>query len=363
MRPSDGSRRRRGLAPWVLGFALLPGLVAPLLLAEEREEAGSRPPGKSLAPPPPEPVFGGPLAFKNLHPFYLPFYHPSTERAHTLPRGVTRLGLHLGYASLQRADQSGRDFSFYDGEILRTALHLRHGLLEGLELSAEIPFITGHDGFLDPVIKGFHNSTGLTDDQRRDYRYRERVFIDNRDIINEPPRDFHLGDVTVQLKGQVLEDGVDPFGLSLRGALDLPTGRSVTWAGSGKLEGGVGILAEKTLGELTLFLSADLRVLHAPRRLEELGLEFRSTPAFGVTLQWRARPGCLFLLQLEAAENLVDGGDLELFEKNYLQMGLGMRFRVTSALSASLGFFEDFEQVTAPDVTFQLNLHWEIDRG
>ena len=172
------------------------------------------------------PDLRGPLAVRNLHPFFLPFYQPSPERAHTLAPGKLRIETRIGYASLQRADQEGPDFSFYDGEVLRTALHVRYGLFEQVELSLELPFITTGPGFLDPLIKDFHNSTGFTEDQRDHFNYHEILSLGGDRVIDEGRRNFHLGDVPLQLKYQVLEDGPDAFGLSLRGALELPTGRS-----------------------------------------------------------------------------------------------------------------------------------------
>ncbi len=302
----------------------------------------------------------GPLAFRNIHPFYIPFYQPQLERAQALKKGQFQTEFRLSYASLQRADQVKRDFSFYDGEVLRSALHLRYGLGEKIELSIEFPFITSGNGFLDPIIKSFHNTTGLTEDQRRDFRYNERVFINNRNIINEGQRDFNFGDVPIQLKLQVLEDGIDQFGLALRAGLELPTGRSRVWSGSGTLEGGVGLLFEKSWGDFSLYLSADLRVLHTPRRLQDQGLKIHSTPVFAGALEWQFYSSCSLIAQFDAAENIVDGSPLHLFERNYLQVGLGLRFQVTPRTYGMIAVFEDVIEVTSPDVTFLANFGWDF---
>lgn len=305
----------------------------------------------------------GPLPRRIVHPFNLPFYRPPAERAHTLPAG--RLGGEIisQYSSVQRESARGTDVAIYDGEFLRLSLLLRYGLLEDLEISTELPFLTSGPGFLDDVIRGFHQSTGLLEDSRRQFRYREVLVIDRDRVLDEDPRTMALGDIPVQLKYRILEDGADLFGLALRGGIEIPTGSESAWVGNGGVDGAVGFLVEKSFLDLSLYLNADYRVLSTPRQIEGTRLDVTSAPSFAAALEWRCAQNVSLLGQLDMAPRFVENSDLRLLEGPQVEVSLALRFRTGDRVHWFLGMAEDIVHVTAPDVSFFLGMGFELDVG
>ncbi len=295
-----------------------------------------------------------PLPVRVMHPFYLPFYQPVGDRAGTIGRGEFTTSIFAQYSNYQRQEIIGADESDYDGEFLRLSFTLRYGILDDLELLVELPFHSSSSGFLDPVIKGFHNSTGLTNDGRQNNRFAERLVLDGNEVLNESPRGFDVADIPIQLKYRILDDTEDAFGLAIRGALELPTGSESRWVGNGEVDGGIGLLFEKAWRDWVLTLNADYRFLSNPGRLERAGLDLKPVPSFVAALGWQPWERLGFVAQLDIAEELFDGRRIEVLDNPQVQFSAAARFRVGDRLRWVLGLSEDIVHSSSPDVTFFL---------
>lgn len=147
---------------------------------------------------------------------------------------------------------------FIDNETLRTALRLKYGLTERLQIGIEVPVLWRGGGIMDGTIDWFHKTFGL-DRARRD------EFPKNRFHVEFHPKDgstFVLNDAGVGLQDMVVSSqatltcgGILWPAVALGLSASLPTGQEEKLFGSGGVDLNLSLLLAKRISNFYLYLN------------------------------------------------------------------------------------------------------------
>ncbi len=303
----------------------------------------------------------GPLPIRSIDSLSLLFHQAPLDTASTVPCGIFQTGFDLQYGSHENGGRAKGFRAVHDEEILRWELWGRFGLTDRLELGFSIPFHYASSGFLDSFISDFHGATGLgpTDE-------RNQLFFDFAEFLGQrfagfPEDHMSLGDVPITLKLSLLEDGADPIGFALRAGIELPTGHTGDRFGSGRVDGGLGILAQKSFGDVTFFGSADATFQDNPTLFERAGVEVKPVTAnAALGLEWRLLDWLAFVSQLHYGEALLKDGGGPLLSRERLLWALGAHVAICNDATLRLSLAEDLVTGPVADVALFLGLTREL---
>lgn len=310
----------------------------------------------------PSPFLFGPLPIRSLDSLSLLFYHAPAERADTLPAGKWEISTYLVLASSEKG-HSGEDFKLTrDGEITRWELRARWGIACDLELALVLPFHYTSSGFLDEFIDDFHDATSLGPSGRPQNRFEDRLSFRGQTILELPENTFGLADMPIVLKYSWLRDDRDPLGIALRAGIELPTGSTSDSFGSGEIDGGFGVVLQKTLGDFSFYLAADASVQQTPRRFRKADVEVE--PIIGTASlagEWRVFDWLGVTMQIDFGMPIIKDGEISKLTRPRVLGTLGATVALGEVVEMKLGFTEDlFYSGSVPDVMFLLGLRIRI---
>jgi Protein of unknown function (DUF3187) len=202
----------------------------------------------------------GPLRLVNQQPLQLLFLQLSPDVTTPVQAGhaLVHFDVALTNTLLQ---QEGPVTADIDLEMVRAVVDLRYGLLQRLEVGVELPFLYTYGGILDEFIEDFERLLGVLCCERAQQNAREvsyRVFRGNRQILQGDANAAGIGDMAVKLKFRLWPEGTWQPALSLRTAVKFPTGAKAQAFGSGEVDGGIGLLLQKTFGRWTVYINSDI---------------------------------------------------------------------------------------------------------
>jgi hypothetical protein len=303
----------------------------------------------------------GPLPIRSIDSISLLFHQAPLDTASTVPCGVFQTGFDLQYGSHENGGRANGFVAVHDEEILRWEFWGRFGLTDSLEFGFSIPLHYASSGFLDSFISDFHGVTGLGPTDQRNQLFFDSAEFRGQRFAGLPEDHMSLGDVPMTLKLAVLEDGADPIGFALRAGIELPTGHTEDRFGSGRIDGGLGILAQKTLGDVTLFGSADASFQDNPTLFERAGVEVKPVTAnAALGLEWRLLDWLALVSQLNYGEALLKNGGGTLLARERLLLALGAHVAICEDASLRISLVEDLVTGPVADVAFLVGLTMEL---
>lgn len=283
---------------------------------------------------------------------------PAPGESIALAEGQTRrLDFLLQGSSHSIGETRGGETLLLDGETWRAALRLRTRFRERWEFGLEIPWIRHTGGSLDDLIDDWHAlfslPGGIRDQRPRDalrYAYRDSA----GDVFEFDESDGGLGDVRLSAGYRLRQDANGS--LSLRAAVELPTGDTAELTGNGAADYSVGLAWQRNPaapgGRWSTYVVAGVI------RFGESDLPALDTREYGGWIQagvgWRVLPRLELLGQLQAASSPIDA-ELDAWGGSLL-LGLGAGIDLGRHYRLQLGFTEDIDVETSPDITFMLRL-------
>ncbi|MEM7232431.1 MAG: DUF3187 family protein [Planctomycetota bacterium] len=308
----------------------------------------------------------GPMRLRQIDSLSTLFYQADADMADTLPRGKWQISTDVHYSEHEVTDYGDDGFHSIhrDFEMLRLELRAEYGITDDLEAEVILPFHYLVFGVLNEFIDDFHAVTGLgpTGELRQEFQ----DFIEFRDqIVHRGEKNrFRLADTTLSLKYSWLKDRTDdPLGVSFRTSIELPTGSAGDRVGNGKVDGGFGVLTQKTFGDFTLYFSADAQLQQTPDNLKRGGA--RIDPIIGTAhaaAEWRASSWFALVLQFQYAQRLFGNAhpDVTALADDRLTVALGWHLAVTEALHWRFTFAEDLFSGPSYDVLFHTGLAYRF---
>ncbi|MBD3293841.1 MAG: DUF3187 family protein [Armatimonadia bacterium] len=348
-RESGIKQRLDGARPGAI-FCGIPGWI--VLLAVLTAPACS-------APGEPEPeVFAGPIPHRSMMPLSLIFPGPLPDDARVLERAENRLSWNTSYASILVKEQKAGELISVDGEFLRTSLLWERGVGSRVQVGLEIPFLYYMSGFLDAFVENFHDFFGFPQGDRDKYprNHFDATYQQNNRTFFESSEDkFGLADIPLYCKVGLVDPEEGGFGLAARGLLELPAGSEDKGFGSGKLDGGAGLLAQAAF---TPSLAAYLNVDHTWRSDPDAfrGVEAANVTHGSLALEKALSPVFSLVAQTDYQTRPLTGADLHEFKRPKWNASLGFGWRTGRDTMLKFYFTEGITTHTTADFAVGLSL-------
>ena len=300
----------------------------------------------------------GPISIVNQSPIQLLFLQPIPDRADTLPAGHGSIRLNTTITNTLVSQKSEHYTAVVDMEMIRTSLEASYGVLPGLELGLSLPAANYYSGFMDkPILeveKFFGDPRNIREKQDAN-QFACFVRKDGKVLISGSNNSTGMGDLVLRAKGKVCDQGDTLPGLSTRVSVKLPTGDKDRAFGSGEVDWGLGLLLQKDIDKISVYLNADVTFPgdafdDAGVSLSEfytlmIGAEYRFTPRFSALAQmnWITRP-------------FKDTG-LEMLDRRIVDLLIGLSYRTKKGIFIQIGGIEDICDScdAGADFTFFLN--------
>jgi len=189
--------------------------------------------------------FEGPLWNMSQFPLFLAVDSPYLEKAAI----EDSFSVRFSYSNIFLSGQSNAWTVYSDMEMSDLTFQYRKKISNLFEVGIDLPVLVFTSGFLDGFLNSFHNSFNLSDYGRPsapDNRFRYEVSQNDNPVIKGQNGSIGLGDVRLTIKKPLLYD--DPA-VSIKADIEFPTGDAKRGYGSGSIDAGMAILADKRLGE------------------------------------------------------------------------------------------------------------------
>ena len=199
----------------------------------------------------------GPFPNRNYNPVQLLFLSLHSEKATTLPPDSYEISLEVAESNTVLIESGSQIDATLKFETFRSALHLKYGLTNRMEIGLEIPYYYRNGGFLDPFIMSVEHDFGQLNTDR--IRFTDGHFggyeitQGGQTILSGEDHQTGLGDLSLSAKYLVLDEGSQQPAVSLRIAFKIPTGDFDKAFGSGKADIGLGLVLQKSMGRRWLF--------------------------------------------------------------------------------------------------------------
>jgi hypothetical protein len=280
---------------------------------------------------------------------------PTMERADVTERGALSADLWLGFSNIFEQDSSETHDLFVDMERLLTAVTVRWGVAEGLELGARLTFETAGGGILDSFVLWYHDVLGFGQANRDRYPsdvYEERLGDGDRLLLQDAgPRTLGLDDATLFLKWRAAasEDGRTTLGLKAVGWL--PAQSNLV----GERRANVALFGLARLGMGAWYLHGMLGVSTA-RASPELGTVLRDgSGSFSIAIERSLGSSLAAVLQYQIASPLLRGFGHRELDGVASNLVLGVAGRFGESWSWDASFQEDVPADT-PAIDFTLGV-------
>ena len=187
----------------------------------------------------------GPLQVKNQFPLFLHVNAPYLESASI----ENSFAANFSYSSVYLVREAPEWDMGLDMEIAELDLRFRKNIRDFIEIGIDLPIISFNSGFMDDLLRSYHNAFGFPDYGRSNRPENEFLYEVRRNgvlVIKGEGGRIGIGDIRFTIKKPILTG--DPA-VSLRGDVELPTGDAKKGYGSGSIDAGVAVMIDKKLGE------------------------------------------------------------------------------------------------------------------
>lgn len=294
--------------------------------------------------------------------------HLDPASAEPLAQGGVRVRADAVYTSMFLGGNGNGNSFEMDGELMRTGIKAHVGLGYGLEFRAELPFLHTTSGVLDSFMIKFHELVGAPDQGRSDQpRDRWSVRAERGPITSwemEEDNGLSILDIPLEVSWAFLPVTEDrPYGLALRGGLELPTGNERRGFGSGETDYAVGVLGEYRLGYFGFVGHLSHTWAGTPESVERARSEFRDVTSFGLAAECAVSDSVSVLVQSEWESSTLRELQLSRAADPQWLIWFGLRTRLSDAISLEMGLAEDIGSFISPDFSAYLGMLVELGPG
>lgn len=285
------------------------------------------------------------------------------DRAAVIPKGTLDVRVELAETAQifdERAAQASARVKF---ETLRSALFLRYGMHERLELSLEIPALYRYRGFMEGAIEQVERlTTGIGGPRGRldGTGFVFDVTQGDRTLFTGGDGELGLGDLSLTAKWRAMEErGFWPT-TAFRFALKLPTGDESRVFGSGHADVGLGLALEKTLATRWIAY-VNVNGVFPTGRVSGLSLDPIFSSVTAVEYLWT--PRFSLVLQFDYYSTPFSGTGLKMLDRDVTEVAAGFSYRIRDHILWQVYGVEnlDFTTDSAADVTLSTLVTYRFD--
>jgi hypothetical protein len=286
------------------------------------------------------------------------------ESIHPVNKGGVTVRLHVAESSTILQETTPNATAVLKLNQLRSALDLRYGLLPDTEVGIEIASLYNNSGGIDGLITAVEHLTIHSAPIRESLKHAGFAYTLSRGgqtVLQGTNRAYGLADTVLSSKTLLAAEKKYLPGIALRLAVKLPTGDQSRAFGTGVVDLGFGLAAQKTiLARLVLYqnvneifptghyLGFGLRAYMT----SITGVEFVITPKFSITGQF------------DYYQSPFHHTGIKLLDHAIAEGVLAFGYRFTPALLWQLYGIEnlDFTRDAAPDFTLATAITYRLDR-
>ena len=288
----------------------------------------------------------------------------STEGGKLLRSGDSSWDLSVTLASHSIEYSRSTEFLYLDGETTRFEFRYRIGIGDKLELGVELPYVQHQAGQLDSLIDTWHKWLGLPRGLRP---FREQDILDFRYAngsgvaIDVHSKSQGIGDA--RLIGGWQLSATDRHQVALRFGAKFATGDSSKLHGSGGMDLSLGLAGDARslfgIRKLNGFYRLHAIKIGEPDLLADRHEDWASYLSAGIGLQVTDR----IELRLQgASRSAMYDSEIRSLGGSATTVTAGGNILIFDNYELSLGVSEDVDARTAPDVAFQIALHYRGTR-
>jgi hypothetical protein len=214
-------------------------------------------------------AFGGPLQIKNQFPLFLPINSPYLESAKT----ENSFSAALSHSSVYMTRDSAEWSVNLDMEVTELDLMFKKTIPGLFELGVEVPVLSTESGFMDDFLNTYHRTFGFADYGRSERPADSFLYEVKRNgvtVLSGRNGVVGIGDIRLTAKRELRTS--DPV-ISVRAEVELPTGDDSDGHGSGGIDTGVTLLADKKISDTFMsYWNAGIIIPGRFRGKEDIGL-------------------------------------------------------------------------------------------
>ncbi len=295
----------------------------------------------------------GPMEIKNQFPLFLHLNAPVLESAAI----QDSFSIQFSYSSIFFLRDSPQWSVHLDMEWAELNFKYRKTISNSLELSLELPILSFNSGFMDNGLEWYHRTFGFPDygrSSRPANQFLYQVKKDNTLVVEGESGKFGLGDLRISAKQVLMNMDNQPL-ISLKGAVELPTGNPDTGYGNGSLDLGLLVQVEKKITEY-LQATGNLGYIIPGNLKAQKTIELKNYWYGGIGVEAKPWKRLSVLGQISAQTSPFPETGIDSLDNPALLLSIGGRYyRDRSYFELSLT--EDLNTTGAPD--FILNFSFK----
>ena len=287
----------------------------------------------------------GPMEIKNQFPLFQHLNMPVLESAAI----QDSFSVQCSYSSIFFVRDNPRWSVYLDMEWAELNLKYQKTLFNFLEIILELPLLSFNSGFMDNGLDWYHTTFGFPDYGRRTRpanQFLYQVKKDDNLVIAGENGKVGFGDLKISAKKVLMKMDDQPF-LSLKAAVELPTGDPDTGFGNGSLDLGLLVQVEKKLTRY-LQVTGNLGGVIPGNLKAQTTVELKNYWFGGIGLEVKPWKRLSFLGQISAQTSPFPETGFDFIDNPALILTLGGRYYLDRN-HFELSLTEDLNTSGAPD--------------
>ncbi len=296
-----------------------------------------------------------PIYVANQNPFVQIFGLPKAESGIITPKGKLDAGFTYHVSNNAISSEEGNETIIWDGETAQYNMRFRYGVSEHLELGMDIPYVDHSGGYLDSLIRHYHDLFGMSNERQEKFEKNKLHY--KHDDVDMTERANGFGDIRFSAAIPLFADSLhEQRYLALRPQLKLPTGDADDLLGSGGTDVSMGLAYSdfQSLRKLNMALSAHAGAIYMGNTKVLRDKQRHFAGYGGVALNWMATDYLVFKLQMDLHTAFYDSELKQLGSS--MQLLAGGTARLPGNVLLDLGISEQLITDATPDVGFYLSL-------
>ncbi|MEK6528370.1 MAG: DUF3187 family protein [Nitrospirota bacterium] len=297
-------------------------------------------------------AFDGPFQVKNQYPIFIHADQPYLEKASM----ENSLSFSVSHSSTYTVQNSGNWTINLDMEITEINLRYKRIINDIVEFGMDVPVVVFSGGFMDGFLESYHDTFGFPDYGRSSRPHNEFLYEVRRDgrLVVEGETGVGLGDIRISLKTPLISS--NGFNLSVKGDVELPSGRAKKGYGNGNVDMGISVLADKSISDAVMTYWNFGAVFPGDVKGHET-VNLENFIYGGAGLEAALNENFSLLAQVQGQSSIYPETDLLAVDREAYLLVVGGRFYEGNG-SLEFSLSEDISESGAPD--FIINLTYKI---
>ena len=303
----------------------------------------------------------GPLEVPNRFPLHLIFMTPRPIGAVLPTEGRLKSTVSVDYSSVFINEESDDWTALIDMEMTVLELSVVYGVTPGLSVSAQIPFVSMSNGFLDGFLENYHSAFGFSNygrEERAKNSFAYDLSKDGLTWIDGNAGDLQWADMTISGQMHLFRIGTSSkWSGTLLASIKLPIGDEALGYGSGRLDAGLFLPTQWNGRKWSLYLMPGY-IWHSDPETQGADVSARNSLSMFGGLGYASSDRLKWFVQLNYSSSPVEETGITILDDGAVELTLGFRRILNENWRVEFAFCEDLFTRSAPDFNVHFGLVW-----